>query len=396
MKKTIIIYAIIISSLSLFNMGTYRTVLAATNIPTVTPDVFGTYKARPPIHNLFAASTSPQGLTPQEAKGAYHLPDRGGAGTIAIITAYDHPFIESDLAVFTRAFSLPPCTVASKCLEIHKMATKLKTNTDWSMETALDTQWSHAVATEAKILVVEAVSDHGADLMKAVDYARNRKDVVSVSMSWGGDEFAGETKLDEHFTSLSSSSPIAYFASSGDDGTGASWPAVSPNVVAVGGTSLAINDQGQFFSESGWSGSGGGISMYEKEPAYQTDYSIPRATGKRAIPDVSYAADPRRGFSVYHVDSNTIAKSAPRVRGWYVIGGTSAGSPQWAAIAALSSSIKSPISLAKLYADKASATYDSIFRDIKTGENGTCTYYCVARKHYDYITGLGSPLTYKF
>ena len=234
MKKTIIIYAIIISSLSLFNMGTYRTVLAATNIPTVTPDVFGTYKARPPIHNLFAASTSPQGLTPQEAKGAYHLPDRGGAGTIAIITAYDHPFIESDLAVFTRAFSLPPCTVASKCLEIHKLSTKLKTNTDWSMETALDTQWSHAVATEAKILVVEAVSDHGADLMKAVDYARNRKDVVSVSMSWGGDEFAGETKLDEHFTSLSSSSPIAYFASSGDDGTGASWPAVSPNVVAVG------------------------------------------------------------------------------------------------------------------------------------------------------------------
>jgi subtilase family serine protease len=214
-------------------------------------------------------------------------------------------------------------------------------------------------------------------------------------MSWGGNEFKSETTLDSHFATTTGKK-IAWFASSGDDGTGASWPAVSPNVIAVGGTSLAIDVAGKFFSENAWSGSGGGVSQYETEPAYQHDYSIPKADSKRAIPDVSYAADPMRGFSIYHVSEKTIAKTAPKVRGWYVVGGTSAGAPQWAAIAALGSSVKDAISLPALYADKASATYSDFFRDITSGENGTCAYYCVARKHYDYVTGLGSPLTYKF
>ena len=278
------------------------------------------------------------------------------------------------------------------------------------MESALDTQWAHAIAPDAKILVVEATSDSGTDLLKAVDYARGRSDVVSVSMSWGGDEFKSETTLDAHFGTTSTATvaitksaktaatahDIAWFASSGDDGTGASWPAVSPNVIAVGGTSLAIDTAGKFFSESAWSGSGGGVSKYEIEPSYQHNYSIQHAGGFRAIPDVSYAADPMRGFSIYHVSEKTIAKTAPKIRGWYVVGGTSAGAPQWAAIAALGASVKDAISLPALYADKASATYSDFFRDITSGENGTCAYYCVARKHYDYVTGLGSPLTYKF
>ena len=54
------------------------------------------------------------------------------------------------------------------------------------METALDTEWSHAIAPNAKILVVEAASDSGTNLLKAVDYARGKSDVVAVSMSWGG------------------------------------------------------------------------------------------------------------------------------------------------------------------------------------------------------------------
>ena len=387
------------------------------NSPAI-PDDFARFTAKPPLHSLFAASTSPQGLSPAEVKAAYHLPSSaisgnsgsasGGSGTIAIISAFDHPYIESDLAVFDKTFSLAPCTTAGKCLEVHKMTSQEKTNTGWDMESALDTQWAHAIAPAAKILVVEATSDSGTDLMKAVDYARGRSDVVSVSMSWGGDEFKSETTLDSHFTTTSTAKvtkskiattpakSITWFASSGDDGTGVSWPAVSPNVIAVGGTSLAIDIDGKFFSESAWSGSGGGVSAYETEPTYQHDYSIPKAGGKRAIPDVSYAADPIRGFSIYHVSSKTIAKSAPKVRGWYVVGGTSAGAPQWAAIATLGASIKDTISLPQLYADKASATYNDFFRDITSGENGTCAYYCVARKHYDYVTGLGSPLTYKF
>ena len=104
----------------------------------------------------------------------------------------------------------------------------------------------------------------------------------------------------------------------------------------------------------------------------------------RAVPDVSYNADPRNGFSVYHTNGTK--------KKWYVLGGTSAGAPQWAAIHALGLSATLP----KLYSDKSSASSEQFFRDIKSGSNGDCTYYCTARAHYDFVTGLGSPLTTKF
>jgi subtilase family serine protease len=372
----------------------------ASTIPSL-----NTFTARPPIHVLAGMTSGPSGLFPSQVKKAYNLPVTGGKGTIAIIAAYNHPNIASDLLAFDKTFGLASCTTLNGCLEIHPMSTTAKDDTGWSMETALDTEWSHAIAPKAKILVVEAASDSGTNLLKAVDYARGRSDVVSVSMSWGGNEFASETSLDSHYIS---SSPVAFFASSGDDGTGASWPAASPNVISVGGTSLSINSNGTLSSEKAWAGSGGGVSAYEGEPAYQTIYSIPRAGGKRAIPDVAFAADPNYGFSVYHApDTSSIktsssgtsgaaAKSYLIAKNWYVVGGTSAGAPQWAAIADLAYASKDPVSLAKLYADKAGSTYAKFFRDITSGTNGTCWYFCTARKHYDYVTGLGSPLTDKF
>jgi subtilase family serine protease len=210
-----------------------------------------------------------------------------------------------------------------------------------------------------------------------VDYAANRADVVAVSMSWGGLEFQEETTLDSHFISKNNA---VFFASSGDSGWGASWPAASVNVVAVGGSSLKLKSDGSLDRESAWSGSGGGISRFENEPSYQSAYSIPRSGGKRAIPDVSYNADPASGFSVY-------------VKGkWYILGGTSAGAPQWAAIQSLGGTAKNE----NFYTDKASAANANYFRDIVSGTNGNCDYYCVARKHYDYVTGLGSPITVNF
>ena len=203
-------------------------------------------------------------------------------------------------------------------------------------------EWAHAIAPSAKILLVEADTPSGANLMKAVDYARARTDVVSVSMSWGGQEFKGETSLDSHFTSTHG---IAFFASSGDSGAGTSWPAASPKVIAVGGTHIRLSSSGTFVSETAWDGSGGGISVYEKEPAYQKTYNISRSHGMRATPDVAYNADPSSGFSVYHAG------------GWYVVGGTSAGAPQWAAIAALgANTVSTELSLSKLYKDKSSAS----------------------------------------
>ncbi len=343
------------------------------------------FVARIPVHILGMQTADPTGLTPDRIKAAYGLPKTGGTGTIAIVTAFDDKSAESDLATFDTKFGLAACTAKNKCLTTHPMSKTITQNAGWALETALDVEWAHAIAPNAKILLVEATSDGGAALLKAIDYARKQTDVVAVSMSWGGDEFKDETKDDTHFTS---DHKIAFFAASGDDGSGASWPAASPNVISVGGTSMTFKSNGGLDAEKAWSGSGGGVSAYEKEPGFQVSYSIAKAQGMRAIPDVAYDADPHSGYSVYHLN------------GWYTVGGTSAGSPQWAAIKSLggiaSTSSSTLTFLTKLYEDKAAADHAQFFRDITSGSNGDCTFYCDARKHYDYVTGLGTPLTYRF
>jgi len=155
--------------------------------------------------------------------------------------------------------------------------------------------------------------------------------------------------------------------------------------VAVGGTTLSLKADGSLAKESAWDGSGGGVSAYIKEPAYQKNYKISRNKGMRGIPDVAYNADPQTGFAVYL--SNSAGKGA-----WQIIGGTSAGAPQWAAIRALGSGVFNE----KFYADKAKTNHKEFLRDITSGTNGDCGYYCDARAHYDYVTGLGSPQTSRF
>jgi subtilase family serine protease len=343
---------------------------------------FANFKGKPPIHVRTSGGKSPSGVAPTVIKKIYDLPLSGGTGTIAIVDAYDDATIENDLAVFDAAYGLPACTTKNKCFEKHMMATSTKTNSGWALETSLDVEWAHAIAPQAKILLIEAKTESGANLLGAIDYATGRKDVVAVSMSWGGDEFSDELSYDSHFTSKYGA---AFFASSGDDGTGVSWPAVSPSVVGVGGTSLELAASGALISESAWSGSGGGVSAYEAQPDYQKTYSVPKANGMRAVPDVSYDADPESGYAIYKTTGSS-------KNGWYTVGGTSAGAPQWAAIYALGHSA----SLAAMYGDKASTSTLKFFRDIASGSNGTCKYYCDARKRYDYVTGLGSPQTVNF
>lgn len=343
---------------------------------------FGNFKGRPPIHQFGGVSSSPLGLIPDQIKKVYNLPASGGQGTIAIVGAYNDLTIEKDLNIFSKQFNLPECTTANGCFTKHVMGSA-KSNSGWAMETSLDVEWSHAIAPQAKILLVEAKTPSGQNLLDAIDYARKQPGIVAVSMSWGGAEFSDEVKLDNYF--VDPSGKITFFASSGDNGSGASWPASSPNVVAVGGTKLNLSNTGSVLSETAWSGSGGGVSAYETEPQNQIDYAISKAQGHRAIPDVAYNAAPESGFSIY----KTTGKSK---KGWYVVGGTSAGAPQWAAIKALGLSADNN----KFYADKASTGNSNFFRDIRSGSNGDCVYYCIARKHYDYVTGLGSPLTINF
>lgn len=343
---------------------------------------FSGFLGKPPLHIFRSAQKAPAGLTPEEVKRIYNLPSKGGQGTIAIVDAYDAPNIESDLGVFSNTYGLPACTAKNGCFEKHKMASTTATNGGWALEESLDVEWAHAIAPQAKILLIEAKTASGVNLLAAIDYAASRRDVVAVSISWGGAEFPEELTLDSHFVSKSGA---VFFAASGDEGAGVEWPAASPYVIGVGGTSLELFKSGTFISESAWSGSGGGVSAYEPEPDYQKTYSIPRAGGHRAVPDVAYNADPKSGFVVYRTTG--FSKN-----GWYTIGGTSAGAPQWAAIHALGLSV----SLQKLYSDKASADTLKYFRDITSGANGTCKYYCNARARYDYVTGLGVPQTAQF
>ena len=297
----------------------------------------------------------PAGYSPSQIKIAYGLPASGGAGaTIAIIDAYNTLSILNDLTVFSETFSLPTPILGSN-FEIQNMSTNIKTasgsNSGWATETCLDVEWAHAIAPNATILLVQATDNSEGSLLSAVDYARNLPGVVAISMSWGGPEDSSVTSDDSYFTS---NYGAVFFASSGDQGSNSGtvdWPASSPNVVAVGGTTLNLNLDGTVNSETAWSGSGGGISDYEPAPQYQTSYGLNYSM--RAVPDVSYDANPQTGVAVRYNS------------GWIVIGGTSVGAPQWAAIQADGLSATS----AKLYVQAKSA-YSSFFRDIASGSNG--------------------------
>ncbi len=326
-----------------------------------------------PMHILLSAEplSYPFGISPSQIKTAYELPSTGGNGsTIAIIDAGDTPNVTNDLTTFSTTFNLT--TPTNENFEIVKMPGVGNATSNWMMETCLDVEWAHAIAPDAKILLVEAKSAYSYDLLSAVDYARNQTDVVAVSMSWGGLEFFGETNADSHFTS---NHGAVFFASSGDNGssTGVIWPASSRNVVGVGGTTLKLNFDGSVISETAWNGSGGGVSSYESQPNYQTTYGLNNS--HRTVPDVSY--DAGEGVSVYSTANG----------GWISAGGTSAGAPQWAAIQALGLSATNT----NLY-DKAKLAYSSYFRDITSGSNGAFN----ATAAYDYVTGLGSPLTFDF
>jgi subtilase family serine protease len=334
-----------------------------------------TFSAVPPIHIHHHSVSGPAGLTPTQVKAAYQL-SGNGSGTIAIVDAYDDPRAQSDLNTFSNTYSLPQC--AGTCFTKHEMSAFTFSNSSWALEESLDVEWAHAIAPGAKILLVEAKSSSGNDLINAVNWAKAQPGVVAVSMSWGGSEFAGENSYDADF----SKSGVDFFAAAGDSGAGVEWPAVSPNVIGVGGTTLNLKGN-TVLSEIAWSGSGGGISAYEPRPSYQTGF----VSGSfRGVPDVSYDADPNTGFPVY----DSVMYSG--YTGWWQVGGTSAGTIQWAAIRALAGS---SLTSSKLYSD-ASSNLSHYFRDIVAGTNGNCNFVCQASTGYDYVTGLGSPITTSF
>ncbi|HEX4149532.1 MAG TPA: fibronectin type III domain-containing protein, partial [Pirellulales bacterium] len=352
--------------------------------PTATPDYVALHLA----NGATPQSTSgPGGMTPAEIKQAYGITGTGANTTIAIVDAYDDPDIANDLTQFDSAFGLanPPSFIK----ENQNGGGSLPAgNKGWATEIALDVEWAHAIAPAANILLVEANSSSFSDLMTAVNTARNTAGVVAVSMSWGGGEFSGETSYDSDFTTPSGHSGVSFFVSSGDDGAPVSYPAASPNVVSVGGTTLDLSGS-NYGSESAWSGSGGGVSSQESQPAYQKGV-VTQSTTARTDPDVAYDADPNTGFPVYDSYNNGTAKP------WGQWGGTSDAAPQWAAITAIADSNRLAAGLGTL--DGASQTLPALyqlptsdFHDITSGTTTGSPKYS-ATAGYDLATGRGTPI----
>ena len=342
---------------------------------------------------LSVDSTSPTGLTPEEILKAYGITgitfssgtiSGNGAGqTIAIVDAYNDPNIASDLAAFDAEYGLsaPPSFTVDNL-------DATATDAGWALETALDVEWAHAIAPGAKIVLVEAPSASLSALFGAVSTASKLAGVSVVSMSWGTSEFSGESRYNSVFTTPAGHEDVTYVAASGDSGAadGPEYPSVSPDVLAVGGTTLTVSSDGTYVSESGWSGSTGGFSSYESEPSYQTSTlaSVGLSDGVRTTPDVSFNADPATGVSVY----DSVAYDGQS--GWFQIGGTSAAAPAWAGLVAiadqgLATGGVGTLSTTQVLTDLYSLP-SSDFNDITTGSNGYS-----ATSGYDLVTGLGTP-----
>ena len=322
---------------------------------------------------------SPPGETPSSVRSVYNLPSSGGSGVIAIVDAFDYPTAENDLNVFSAQFGLPACTTANGCFKkVFASGVQPRANCGWSQEAALDIEWAHAMSPNAKIVLVEAASNSFVDLFSAVDVATSQ--VLAnggrgeVSMSWGGSEFSTEASNDSHFQH----DGVVYFAASGDAGGANIYPSVSPFVVSAGGTSVNRDSSGNFVSETGWSGSGGGPSAFESEPTYQSGIAGTSAT-QRSAPDFSFDANPNTGVSVY---DSTRCHGA---RGWLVFGGTSVSSPSLAGIVNNAGHfyVNSQAELSTIYGNY---TNPSDFRDIVTGTAGS--FSC--GPGYDFVTGVGS------
>lgn len=365
--------------------------------------------------------------SPAQIRAAYDLPALPAAGTaltpaqaaqlgagqtIYIVDAMHNPNAAAELAIFNQKFGLPACTTktiatnatlplppapASGCEfsvvyntpSSTMTATAPAYNSGWAMEIALDVQWAHATAPLARIVLIEAPDASVNSLLGAVRLA-NLMGPGVVSMSFGAAEGNWTASVDSAFTGKN----MTYLAATGDSGSSVSWPSVSPNVLAVGGTTLSYSGSG-VRSESAWSGTGGGISAYTALPSYQSASNVPGMTGllRRNVADVAFNADPATG------QYTAVMAPGSSTASWLSIGGTSLSTPQWAGLIAIANAsralqAKTALGLAHttLYGQIAAipGTFASSFADITRGSNGTCSV-CTARVGYDPLGGLGTP-----
>jgi subtilase family serine protease len=383
--------------------------------------------ASPVVSGGPAQLPGPAGFVPLQIQTAYGLStgsaynnnisfggtQGNGAGqTIAIFEEGSNPaFLGSSdphyhnpndnaLAFFDRTFGLPDPPSLTFYDQTGKPITPSNPgpgDLGAGLEIALDIEWAHAMAPEARIDVVNDDFSSLDAIFQGMATAATLPGVSVVSISYlSFFEAAGkgstEVALDNTYLApaLATNPHATFFAASGDFNVlfdeGPSYPSISPLVVSVGGTSLFLTKSGQWGNEVGWAGSGGGISNTYPEPPYQQNDGFDSG-GFRTNPDVAADADPSTGVAVY--DPFDFGTATP----WVQDGGTSLATPLWAGMAAIADQgrvlaggkpLGSTAMLTDLYNLANVAPGD--FHDITQGNNGF-----PAGPGYDLVTGLGSP-----
>ena len=317
-------------------------------------------------------NATPAGLGPAQLVDAYKITSTGSSSTvIAIVDAFGYPNAESDLATYRSTFGLPACTTANGCFRKvdQRGGTSFpRNNTGWQQETALDLDMASAICPGCKILLVEGDTNSFANLAAAVNTAANLGAHV-ISNSYGGGE-AGTTATEASYDHPG----IAVTASSGDGGFAVEFPASSPHVVAVGGTSLRTAANTRGWTETVWSGAGSGCSTVYAKPSWQKDTGC----ANRTVADVSAVADPNTGVAVFGPAQG--GKST-----FLVFGGTSVTAPLIGAVYANNGGTVT-------FGSDPYAHTSALF-DVTSGTNGTCSpaYLCTGEVGFDGPTGLGTP-----
>jgi len=391
-------------------------------------------------------------ITPSQMATAYGvnlLPtsNQGQGVTIAIVDELVDPTITSDVAAFSTQFGLPQLNGLSgngKLAIVNDTALGTPGTSpagDTSIETALDVEWAHAMAPKANILLVFVPETgslvnqfdqilHGVQLAATPSTATNLglPPVVVVSTSYGyftgtvtgggrhPETFTGftpaqEQALDTTYLSTGAATNVALTFSTGDYSLPL-YPAASPNVIAVGGTTLYTTARGRYLYEYAWGGvdedgaGGGGISTAFSLPTFQKNAGL--SDSGRAIPDISMDADPISGVAVY--SANDASVNDPAGDPWFQVGGTSLASPMFAGIIALaqqnridaSQPILNSVGINDLLYGAYVSNYSTYFHDVVFGNNndigetdfgGSINIMgSNAGVGYDLATGIGSPI----
>jgi hypothetical protein len=344
------------------------------------------------------------GLNSENLQSAYKTPTTGGSGeTVALVDAYGYKEAQNDLTKYREANKLyykgteTACTKENGCLkkvnekgeEANYPAEKGGLEVEWSIEQALDLDMVSAACPSCKILLVEASTQNPADTAASVEEAAKLK-ATEISNSYGYPEnnatWCPSKNGCKEYLAAYDQPGIPVMVSAGDsgydDGVGApSWPATSPNIIAVGGTGLKKAENARGWTERAWKDSGSGCSLYEAKPTWQKDKGCEHRTDNDVAADASFEESP---VAVYN---------SPYAGGWLNVGGTSVSSPFVAGVEAHATSVTKRLGAEAFYKKP------SMLFHISEGSNGSCgaeseaTYYlCHATKEgYNGPTGEGTP-----